>query len=122
MVKRIKVEGFEYDAIAVRGVSGLMVGGILSLRLNKPLVVVRKTKGEHSEHIVEGVRRDGMRYLIVDDLVCSGATVNDIMAQIEAINHGAQCVGVVVYEEYRDKVRREGLFKGREVRVYSCWA
>ena len=72
-----------FDAIAVRGISGLLVGVPLALRLDKQLIVVRKPKDDtHSPYMVEGYAA-GERYLIVDDFVSTGATVKEIQKALK---------------------------------------
>lgn len=65
------------DAIAIRGMSGAIVGGALSLATGIPLICVRKGRSSHSYMRVEGsyterVNAQEMNYVIVDDLVCEG--------------------------------------------------
>lgn len=79
-VKALKDKNF--DTIAVSGVSGLLLGPILAYKLKKELIVVRKNQGAHSSHITEGYDRS-KRYIIVDDVVSSGATLHRI---IEAVS------------------------------------
>ena len=45
----------DFDTIAVRGVSGLLVGAPLSVFLEKNLLIVRKTtEDSHADGLVEG--------------------------------------------------------------------
>lgn len=71
----------KFDFIAVRGVSGLVVGAPASLRLNKPLVVVRKPgEGQHSySSLVNGKHAKG-RYVFLDDFVSGGETRQAVQA------------------------------------------
>lgn len=70
-----------FDAIAVTGVSGMLVGVPLMHKLGKPLVIVRKEEEPrtHSHIRVEGYSVDFKRYVIVDDCVSSGKTVGRII-------------------------------------------
>jgi hypoxanthine phosphoribosyltransferase len=80
------------DAIAIRGMSGAIVGGALSLATGIPLICVRKGRSSHSYMRVEGsyIERENahgekaheMNYIIVDDLVCEGTTINIIMKEV----------------------------------------
>jgi len=87
----------EFDAIAVSGCSGLLVGPCVADLLQKNIILVRKEGGRtHSEEYVEGPK-DG-RYIVIDDLTCSGETIRHITSSIktELCEH-SQCVGVVLY-------------------------
>jgi adenine/guanine phosphoribosyltransferase-like PRPP-binding protein len=84
-VKILKPHLKEFDAIAVRGTSGLIIGSILSYLLRKSLVVVRKPYAVESSHKVYDVEcpiKNGS-YLIVDDQIATGTTVK---AMQKAIN------------------------------------
>lgn len=84
----------QFDAIAVRGVSGLLSGPILALALNKGLIVVRKDKEpRHSHNMVEG-DKSAAKYVIVDDLIDSGETVKEIIENVYRWSQ-AECIGVL---------------------------
>lgn len=75
----------EFDSIVVRGNSGLLVGSPVSLRLNKPIVIVRKPRdNSHSEEMkVINQYNLGDRYIFLDDFISSGDT---LIATWEEIN------------------------------------
>ncbi len=105
-----------FDAIAVRGVSGLVIGSILADRLGKHLLVVRRqsdikavgigwkddtareqyTQACHSKMLVEGPLdwTPLARYIVVDDFTSSGNTLKWIH---EAIGTRAQHVNTFLY-------------------------
>lgn len=87
---------YEYDAIAARGVSGLLILPALALAVNKTMIVVRKSKNEtsHSFNLVEGDQA-ARRYIIADDLVDTGATAKAITEAIREWAPQAQCLGVL---------------------------
>jgi orotate phosphoribosyltransferase len=93
---------YEYDAIAVRGISGLMLGPTLSVLCDKSLIVVRKhDEDRHSTNVCEG-DRGAKRYIIVDDFISDGDTVRAIYKDIkewQERSHGpenvAVCLGVL---------------------------
>jgi orotate phosphoribosyltransferase len=90
----------EFDAIAFRGMSGAMIAPMVAVKLKKNLIMVRKEEphqGHHSRFKVEGGIRDSERYVVVDDLVSSGATVAQIRRDIARINSETKFVGVVTY-------------------------
>lgn len=73
-VKKIKPHLNKFDSIVVRGTSGTIFGGALSLRINKPLFVVRKAgESSHADSIISGIGKVG-RYLFVDDFAATGTT------------------------------------------------
>jgi adenine/guanine phosphoribosyltransferase-like PRPP-binding protein len=91
-----------FDAIAFSGNSGAMVAPLLAMQLDKYLVLVRKPHdGGHSTDAVEGVVEPNFRYIIVDDCVCSGATAVRIQCQILRRSPGAECVGLLAYNDRR---------------------
>ncbi len=73
------------DAIAIRGMSGAIVGGIISHLTNIPLICVRKENTSHSDFHVEMVLinpKKKVNYIIVDDLISTGNTLNTIIKDI----------------------------------------
>lgn len=82
----------EFDAIAVRGVSGLVVGPLLAHTLKKHLIVVRKPSEKadsHADQLIEGPTTDTqIRYLIVDDFISNGSTVRKIVEEIAKLDGG----------------------------------
>ena len=86
----------EFDSIACCGVSGLMVVPQIAELLNKHIVVVRKPdEKRYSDFYIEGA--SPFRYIIVDDLICSGDTLKWIRQAIYEDNPKAQCVGLYCY-------------------------
>lgn len=72
-----------FEAIAFTGVSGALLAPSIADRLNKHLIVVRKTAEDcHSACDVEGAVVTGS-YLIVDDMISSEATVHTIIKAIK---------------------------------------
>jgi orotate phosphoribosyltransferase-like protein len=84
----------KFNTLAVRGISGLAVGSILSHQLKCNLTVVRSTKACHSIRDAEGYIKGDGKYIIVDDFVCSGRTIKKIIA---AIGDDMDCVGILLY-------------------------
>lgn len=100
-----------FDAIAWSGVSGGLVAPVVSYILDKPQLIVRKGEERHSKHEVESpftpecyelspVDGHGWRgtYVIIDDLVSSGATVQRMVNEISSLHPGSRLVFVVTYE------------------------
>lgn len=94
----IREQQLKFDAIAVRGVSGAVMGAAVASRMNKQLVVVRKrSANSHGSCQCEGLPEKPLTYIILDDFVSSGKTIANIWGQINYQNHTATCVGVVTY-------------------------
>jgi len=86
----------QFDSIACCGTSGLMVVPQIAELLNKHIVIVRKKQDNcYSDFTVEGV--NPFRYIIIDDLICSGNTVRHITRTISADSSRAKCVGLYCY-------------------------
>jgi len=84
-----------FDSIACCGVSGMMVVPQIAELLNKHIVIVRKGEKCYSEFRTEGVAP--FRYIILDDLICSGSTVKHIKRVIKDEYSRSNCVGVYCY-------------------------
>jgi len=85
-----------FDSIACCGVSGMLVVPQIAELLNKHIVVVRKEGDKcYSEFRTEGVAP--FRYIILDDLICSGGTVKRIKKVLKQEYHRSLCVGVYCY-------------------------
>lgn len=85
-----------FDSIVCCGISGLMVVPQIAELLDKHIVVIRKPDEKcYSEFPMEGVTP--FRYVIVDDLVCSGSTIKHIKNTIYEDCPKARCVGVYCY-------------------------
>lgn len=90
----------EFDFIAGTGLSGWLLLVPLSIRLEKPIAAVRKAEGNgHSyrHEMPETIRtRRRLRYVIVDDFISTGRTVDRIKEELDALGEH-QCVGVACY-------------------------
>lgn len=86
----------QFDSIACCGTSGLMVVPQIAELLNKNIVLVRKKTDKcYSDFTIEGVKP--FRYIIIDDLICSGDTVRHIRRNIESEYNKTVCIGVYCY-------------------------
>lgn len=86
----------EFDSIACCGTSGLMVVPQVAELLNKNIVLVRKKNDKcYSDFTVEGVKP--FRYIILDDLICSGNTVRHIQRSIRNEYERTKCIGLYCY-------------------------
>jgi len=90
---RLRVHLSQFDSIAVSGMSGVVVGSPVALRLAIPLVIIRKPADRHHNgETVVNEHRAG-RWLFVDDFIASGATWERVRAAL-----GADCAGFYLYE------------------------
>ena len=79
----------EIDAIACSGISGIVPSAIVSNRLEKNLIIVRKSgEKNHSDNICEGLYKSDytINYLVIDDFVDSGKTYFNIVTRLEKDN------------------------------------
>lgn len=75
-----KLQG-QFDFVAVTGKSGMAVAfAALAMGADFPLVTIRKGESSHGQKI-EGIA-DGSRYVVVDDLIDSGATLDRIHKEL----------------------------------------
>ena len=103
IVQALEGKKDEFDAIAVSGSSGLLVGPSVADHLQKNIILVRTNKGGHSDYLVEGPK-DG-RYVIVDDLIDTGRTVKRIVRGIHTqLCEHSQCVGLVMYHSCQREI------------------
>ena len=76
----LKKLDIKYDGIACCGASGMLVVPQIAELLKKNIILVRKELNGYSDFLVEGA--NSIRYIILDDLVCSGGTVKHIIKTI----------------------------------------
>lgn len=84
-IARGKLAGIDYDTLVGTGMSGALVVAVLGRALNKFYAVVRKPGDtmNHSGNPIEG--KIGNRWLFVDDLVSTGATLARVKAAIREV-------------------------------------
>lgn len=88
----------KFDFIAVRGCSGMVVGAPVALRLNKPLVIVRKPEEDsHSfgRSVINAQNAHG-RYIFLDDFIASGATHRAVQEMLSLFDDASE-VGTYEY-------------------------
>lgn len=93
----------KFDSIAFTGISGASMAPILSYDLGVSLLAVRKLDDSHSRLEVEG-NVNSKRYLIVDDCIASGRTMETIIEKIAKVSQ-AKPVAILLYNQrsYYDK-------------------
>lgn len=89
----------QHSHFAVSGVSGLAFGSAYSVRKRKSLLVVRKEDVKcHTTNKLEGCPKyDQFNYMLVDDLVCTGTTMEYIIRKIAGYNPRARCQGIIFF-------------------------
>ena len=91
-----RLRSVDHDCIVVCGTSGLMVGPQVSEILQKNLVIVRKQHdSSYSNFCIEGAYSP--RFVILDDLICSGKTIDYILRVINNEYYRIECVGAYFY-------------------------
>jgi|SRR5579859_4427488 len=107
----LKEQKFEFESIAFRGMSGALFSPPLALELNKTMVLVRKKgDGSHSMFRIEG-DIGSQKYIIVDDFIASGATVQTIILDIHTLAPDMQCIGILELRMHH--TNKNGLLKLR---------
>lgn len=74
----------KFNTIAVSGHSGLIIGALVAQKLKMPLLAIRKDGDKCLDtRKVNGTRLKDCRYLVLDDLVETGATFRRIVTEID---------------------------------------
>lgn len=94
--KVFKHREYDFDTIAVRGNSGLLLGSVLAVRWDKDLIIVRKEERSHSGDLVEGWGIN-QKILIVDDFIESGTTVDLIYESLVEKCDNPSILGILLY-------------------------
>ena len=104
-VKQLKIgiskSKVQFDTIACRGISGLAIASLIARDLNKQVAVIRTVKSKHRGHTVE-VFEVPKKYIIIDDLISSGDTMNEIHASMRRRYYKIQIVHIFLYDKYAD--------------------
>jgi adenine/guanine phosphoribosyltransferase-like PRPP-binding protein len=86
-----------FDAIAVRGNSGLLIGAPLAMTLDKKLLIIRKNgEKNHDFGIIVGWGKR-QKIMLVDDFIDSGATLYEMIQQIGRRCDSPEIVGIFLY-------------------------
>ena len=113
--------------IAVCGMSGAVVGGLVSAFCELPLTIIRKESDvHHSSYNVQGCSINSEKsYVIVDDLIDSGKTIRLIADKLE--KELCRCVGIIVYceefDSYTERAINNGYFDwyGTKIKVFKAY-
>lgn len=85
-----------FDTIAFTGLSGAALAFILSYETGYPLFCLRKEESGHWDSLIEG-NINLKNYIIVDDFIATGDTVNKLISEIDLINPEAKCQAIITY-------------------------
>lgn len=89
----------DYDSFAFRGMSGALLAAPLANMLDKTMIAVRKPGVDcHTSRAVEGDSA-ARRYIIVDDVICTGSTVRAIIRAIKHFAPHAECIGILSWND-----------------------
>lgn len=95
---RLKPQAHRFDSLVTTGLSGVVVGSPVALLLDKPLVILRKPSDDcHSSSRFINLKSLGKRYLVIDDLQDTGATLKRIRATLQHVASESTYVGVYFY-------------------------
>src|SRR6185436_14411589 len=76
------------------GVSGMSIGFAVADETGRDFAVVRKAGDKsHAEEKIEGIING--EYIIIDDIMDTGATIDYILDQAE--RYGGECVGIILF-------------------------
>lgn len=91
----------EFDSIAFIGMSGALLAPTLAYVMNKELIALRKQpSNSHSFHSIEGYAAT-KKYIVVDDFICTGETLRDVIKRMKDFAPQAEFVGTYMYSDHR---------------------
>jgi orotate phosphoribosyltransferase len=107
----------QVDAIAGVATGAIPQGALVADELNLPFVYVRSKPKDHGlENLIEGELRPGMKVVVVEDLVSTGASS---LKAVEAIRRdGCEVIGMVASFTYGFPVA-EKAFKDAKVQLVT---
>jgi orotate phosphoribosyltransferase len=115
--------GFDnFDAVASVPTGGLVIASSLAFELVKPLVYVRNQAKEHGTgKMVEGLISNGMRILVVDDVVTTGKSVINGIRELKKAGAKISDAYVIVnrLEGAKEDLKKEGVILHHLVDVFK---
>lgn len=103
MTKELRRHEKKFETIVCTGLSGTLIAPSLADRLKKSLVVLRKGESSHGVDIEWTSDNPPIRnFIIVDDVVSTGETVQRILEEIRAHWPKATCKGILLWRNVRD--------------------
>lgn len=99
---KIKLANLNFSHIACMGISGSSIAYPLRYKDGYSLLHVRKSSNYSHGITIEAspIETKKLRYIIVDDFISSGTTINNIINSITNIFYQieTECVGIFLYE------------------------
>ena len=92
-VKQLQKE-LQFNALAFTGQSGASIAYPVGFLTGLMLICVRREGSSHGYFVEQS--NNCRRYLIIDDFVCSGATIDSILRKLESFTD-LTCVGIFCY-------------------------
>ncbi len=113
----------EFDTLAFCGMSGAAMAFVLGLTMNLPTLCVRKERDNAHYRRYKSSPLEGnvgvRRYLIVDDFISSGSTVNYIIRCINSELPSADCAAILLYAEPSRSYGHPHPEEDRSIRIVS---
>jgi len=111
----------KFDAIAFSGSSGAVIAFPLAVSHEIPVIYVRKANEQSHGFAVECNGEDQIKkYLIVDDFIASGATIDWIANQVKAYARGpVKLVGVFCFSDSDQRGGGCRIVRGEKVKIYT---
>jgi len=109
LIKLIKKNKIKYYGFAATATAGIPWASWLAQKLKKPMVYVRSEAKDHGkENLVEGKVEKEKSYIVVEDLISTGASsINTINAVREKNGVVEYCAAIFTYELERAKTNFE---------------
>jgi orotate phosphoribosyltransferase len=115
--------GFDnFDAVASVPTGGLVIASSLAYELVKPLVYVRSQAKEHGTgKLVEGIIKNEMKILVVDDVATTGGSVINGIKELRKQGAVVSDVYVIVnrLEGANEALRKEGVTLHQLLDIYE---
>lgn len=98
-LKVIKQKKIGFDVIAGTATAGIPWASFLALKLNTPMIYVRKTSKEHGkQNLIEGELKRGKKVLLIEDLVSTGgSSLNAVKSIRDAGGKIVICLAIFSY-------------------------
>lgn len=97
--KDIKAANLDFDVVVCSGLSGVLVAPQIAEALGKDIMIVRKGETSHGKPIEKDYDTLAHRYLIIDDFVETGETIDRIRRELSEFANYSKCVGVYFYTQ-----------------------
>lgn len=121
----------DFDSIVVTGNSGVIVGGIVALEYGKNLIIIRKPKESNHGSRIECPMNTGNPFIIIDDFIDSGATMDRIFDQLQYLGGEwkdgqltkRKCKGIFLYNQNPDSEFINSFISGHydlRDKIFAC--